>query len=323
MPELGTPTLDQIRVFLAVVETGSFSAAARKLNRRQSVISYTIANLEQQLGALSLFDRRSRRPALTEAGKAILADARKLASGADGLQARARGLLQGLEAEVALAVDVMLPGCRLVSALTGFRRAFPTVTLRLYTEALGSVARLVLDRTCAIGASGPLLRRSEGLVAVPLGSVSMIPVVAPSHPLAALDGPIETAALDEHIQLVLTDRSELTKGEDFGVLSPQTWRLADLGAKHMLLLQGVGWGGMPDHLVAGDLEAGRLIRLRLKTFPNDFYGISGIYRADAPPGPAARWLLDQLDMQSIPPIGAGKRPDRERRSLEADALAAG
>ncbi len=58
MPALGSPSLDQLRVFLAVVDAGSFSAAARRLNRRQSVVSYTIANLERHLGGLMLFDRR-------------------------------------------------------------------------------------------------------------------------------------------------------------------------------------------------------------------------------------------------------------------------
>lgn len=294
MPDLGTPTLDQLRVFLTVVETGSFSAAARKLNRRQSVVSYTMANLEQQLGGLSLFDRGTRRPALTDAGKAILADARKLTSNADGLQARARGLLQGLEAEVALAVDVMLPTARLVAALTAFRAHYPTVALRLYTEALGSVARLVLDRVCAIGASGPMQRAIDGLVSRPLGSVTIIPVVGPTHPLAAIPGPVRSEDVRDHIQLVLTDRSALTEGQDFGVLSPQTWRLADLGAKHMLLLQGFGWGGMPEHRVADDLAAGRLIRLDLPSYPNAVYPFLGLSRVDAPPGPAARWLLDRL-----------------------------
>ena len=294
MPDLGTPTFDQIRVFLAVIETGSFSAAARKLNRRQSVISYTIANLEDQLGGLPLFDRSTRRPALTAAGRAIFGDARKLTAGVDGLQARARGLLSGLEAEVALAVDVMLPTCQLVSALSAFRTEFPTVTLRLYTEALGSVARLVLDRVCTIGASGPMLRLIDGLVTRPLGAVTMIAVAAPAHPLARIAGRISHDDVRDHIQLVLTDRSELTKGEDFNVLSAQTWRLADLGAKHLLLLQGLGWGGMPDHRVEDDLAAGRLVRLNLEGMPEHRYAFSAVFRADAPPGPAARWLLDHL-----------------------------
>ena len=63
----GTPTLDQLRVFLTVVEAGSFAGAARRLGRATSVVSYSIANLEAQLG-LAIFDREStRKPQLTEA----------------------------------------------------------------------------------------------------------------------------------------------------------------------------------------------------------------------------------------------------------------
>src|ERR1044071_5132423 len=73
------PTLDQVTVFLAIVETGSFTAAARKLGRAVSVISYAISNLENQLG-VTLFARAgTARPKLTDAGRAILSDSRALA----------------------------------------------------------------------------------------------------------------------------------------------------------------------------------------------------------------------------------------------------
>src|SRR5450631_425460 len=92
--EPGTPTLDQLRVLVTVVEVGSFAGAARKLNRATSVISYTIANLEAQLG-VQLFDRETtRKPQLTEAGRMVLAEARLVASGIDALRAKTRGLLQ-------------------------------------------------------------------------------------------------------------------------------------------------------------------------------------------------------------------------------------
>jgi DNA-binding transcriptional LysR family regulator len=71
MSDPGYPSLDQLRVLAVVAETGSFSAAARRLHRTQSVISYTIAQLEAQLG-LSLFERGGHRPALTEAGRTVL-----------------------------------------------------------------------------------------------------------------------------------------------------------------------------------------------------------------------------------------------------------
>lgn len=146
MTSPGTPTFEQLRVFLAVVDAGSFAGAARKLNRAVSVISYGIVNLETRLG-LQLFERLgTRKPQLTAAGRALLAEARALAQGIDGLRAKVKGLLDGLEAEVDLAVDVMLPAERLGKVLRAFALAFPTVQLRLHVEALGAVTAMVLDR---------------------------------------------------------------------------------------------------------------------------------------------------------------------------------
>ena len=119
------PTLDQITVFLAIVETGSFTAAARKLGRATSVISYAVTNLENQLG-VTLFARAgTARPQLTDAGRAILADSRGLAIALDALLAKARGLTHGLEAEVSLVVDVMLPAKKAGAALDEFQQEIP------------------------------------------------------------------------------------------------------------------------------------------------------------------------------------------------------
>lgn len=293
MANPGTPTLDQLRVFLTVVETGSFAGAARQLGRATSVISYAVANLEAQLG-LALFDREAtRKPRLTVAGRAVLAEARTVAHGIDGLRAKVRGLLGGLEAEINLAVDVMLPTSRVVEALTAFQREFPTVALRLHVEALGAVAQLVLDRTAVLGVSGPLASGIDGLERVEVGMVELVPVARPDHPLAGAAGAAPGAARD-HVQLVLTDRSTLTEGRDFAVVSTRTWRLADLGAKHALLLAGLGWGNMPAPMVADDLRMGRLVRLRLAAGAAEPYRFQAIYRTETPPGPAGAWLLARL-----------------------------
>lgn len=289
----GTPTFDQLRIFLAVVETGSFAGAGRKLNRAVSVISYGIANLETQLG-LSLFDREgTRRPQLTVAGRAVLAEARTVAQGIDGLRAKVKGLHEGLEAEVNIAVDVMLPSARLGAVLRAFQETYPTVALRLHVEALGAVIALVLEGKAVIGISGPLATEAEGIDWIAAGSVQLIPVAAPDHPLARAER-LEPGAARDHVQLVLTDRSRFTEGRDFAVASPRTWRLADLGAKHALLREGIGWGNMPLPMVEPDLVAGTLVRLQMPDEPGGNYRFAGIWRREAPPGPAASWLLDQL-----------------------------
>jgi DNA-binding transcriptional LysR family regulator len=289
----GTPTLDQLQLFLAVVDEGSFAGAARRMNRAVSVISYGIANLEMQLG-LTLFDREgTKKPRLTHAGRAVLADACAVSSSVAALRARAKGMLDGLEAEVDLAVDVMLPVERLGRILRRFADEYPTVTLRLHVEALGAISAMVLDGTAVLGISGELSDGMQQLDSVPVGTVTMVPVAAPDHPLARMD-PIPIGAARAHVQLVLTDRSHTTQGRDFGVVSPRTWRLADLGAKHALLREGIGWGNMPLDMIEADLVAGTLMRLPLPEHAGTSYRLSGIWRTDTPPGPAAAWLLRQF-----------------------------
>jgi DNA-binding transcriptional LysR family regulator len=295
----GTPTLDQLRVFLTVVDVGSFAGAARKLGRATSVVSYTIANLESQLG-VSLFDReKTRKPQLTEAGRTVLSEARTISNGVNGLRAKVRGLLQGLEAEVHLCIDVMMPAARVVDALKAFRTEFPTVSLTLHVEALGAVTQLVLDRVATIGVGGPLpgSSRIDGIEHINVGDIMLVPVAAPDHPLARA-GKNPPGAGRDHIQLVLTDRSPLTKDMTFAVVATRTWQLADLGSKHMLLREGIGWGNMPRPMVEDDLKSGRLVQLDLPETRGGSYPLDAIYRTDTPPGPAAAWLIARFQKQA-------------------------
>src|SRR5258707_11641145 len=112
MPNPGTPTIDQLKVFLSVVEAGSFTAAGRRLGRATSAISYTVANLETQLG-VTLFDReQTRKPTLTEAGAALLSKTRGVSAGGDDLRATVKSPLEGLGAEGVLVGGGLLPTTR-------------------------------------------------------------------------------------------------------------------------------------------------------------------------------------------------------------------
>ena len=288
-------SLDQLRTFIAAADEGSFSAAGRRLNRAQSVVSQTLANLEAQLG-VSLFDRAGRLPVLTPAGKVLLPEARVVAGGMDLFKAQARGLAGGLEPELSVVIDVMFPIKALTCAVVDFQAEFPSTPLRLYVEALGAVIALVTEGRAAIGVVGSLPLIPAHFTRERLLAITMHNVAAPGHPLAAFKGPIPTRVLAEHTQLVLTDRSELSKGRDFNVLSQKTWRLADLGAKHAFLLAGLGWGGMPFEAIEADMAAGRLVELEIEDSPSAqaVMPLSAVYPTDAPPGPAGRWLIDRL-----------------------------
>src|SRR5258706_12255434 len=234
-------TLDQFRTFIAAVDEGSFSAGGRKLRRAKSVVSQVLANLEAQLG-VKLFDRSARYPRLTEEGRSLLADARSVADNMDGFKARARAMREGFEPELSVAVDVLLPMEALTRAATHSRNTFPHTPLRLYVEALGGVIKPVLDGNCSIGVIGSLPLVPEEFQSEPLLRVTFVTVVSPAHRLARTRGVVSAQAIAREVQLVLTDRTALSEGRNFGVLSPLTWRLADLGAKHAFLKAGLGWG---------------------------------------------------------------------------------
>ncbi|MCB5204803.1 LysR family transcriptional regulator [Neorhizobium sp. T786] len=285
------PTLDQLRVFLAVAETGSFSAASRTLNRAQSVVSYTIANLEAQL-EVQLFERSGRQPKLTEAGRAMLPDARRIVADMQVMRARARSMKQGLEPELSLAISVMVPADAVVNELREFGKRFPSVALSLNVGELGMVMDMVASGRASIGLGGALLKQDDTIAAEKIGHSFMLPVAAADHPLARIERPLTLSDVREETQLVVIDASGLTKGRDFNVLSYKTWRVSDIATKHQLIRGGLGWGGLPASLVREDLIAGRLVALKLDAYEQGEYPIYALRKVSNPPGPAASWLID-------------------------------
>lgn len=301
-------SLDHLRTFVAAADHGSFSAAGRAIGRAQSVVSQTIANLEAQLG-VALFMREGRYPQLTPAAENLLADARRVVASADALKAKAREFASGLEAELSIVIDVMFPQRCLTDALADFKSRFPATPLRLQVEALGRVAELILNGQCSLGITGTLPVLPPGLTAERLFSEEMVTVVAPGSALAGQDQPVAYRELLDETQLVLTDRSALTSGVDYGVQGKNIWRLADLGAKHAFLRAGPGWGHMPLWLVSEDLQTGRLVRITLEGPAAGLMPFQAAYPADRLPGPAGRWLLQRL------------RPQHPARPARADAAA--
>jgi len=294
---LDNVSLDQLRVFISAVEEGSFSAAARKLRRAQSAVSEMVSALEAHIG-VPLFDRSGRYPKLTGAGAVLLADARGIVSGVDFMKARAKGMSAGLEPELSAVVDVFFPMAALTSAAKEFRERFPGTPLRLYVEALGGVFQPLLDSRASLGIAGPLPQMPPSVTPERLSDVSLVMVAAREHPLAAFAGPIPKSELARHVQLVLTDRSELSAGREYGVVSPSTWRLSDLFAKHAFLLNGLGFGGMPLHTVKPDIDSGKLVVLQIEDMPAGglMLPMYAVYLTAAPPGPAGRWLIERLKL---------------------------
>ena len=256
-------SLEQLRTFLAAVDEGSFSAAGRRLRRSQSVVSQSLANLEAHL-SLKLFDRGARVPKLTEHGHALLDRARAVVSSADVFTVGAAELSGGTEPELSIVIDALFPIDVVTRAVAPFERQFPETQLRVQVEATGAVAQLVLDGRCSFGVMGSLPSVPESLVHEPLSGVEGVFVVSSQHPLAnRVRRPVSTHELSQHRQLVLSDRSSMTEGRDFGVLSRRQWRFADLGTKIAFLRAGLGWGSMPLAIARSDIAEGQLVPIEI------------------------------------------------------------
>jgi DNA-binding transcriptional LysR family regulator len=291
-------TLDQMRTLVAVAEAGSFRAAAGRLSRVQSAVSHAVANLEAQLG-VALFDRSGHRPTLTPEGRALLADARAVLLKVDTMRARARGLGEGLELRLAIALDPQFPLGLAAAALKDLHDTYPSVSVWMWTAPLGAAIVALREGRCVLAITAADLPDPR----IELESLSFVPraaVAAATHPLAARSrgGPPLTAAeLADHLQIVVPDPSPLTEGRDFGVLSPGTWRVSDNATKHALILAGVGWGSLPLWLVERDLAEGRLVRIATAEFGEQgetFVRAYLAHRTDQALGPAARALRQAL-----------------------------
>lgn len=289
------PTLDQLHVFLTAVEKGSFSAASRALNRTQSVVSYTISNLEAQLG-VELFSRSgTKRPQLTEAGKSVLEDARRLLGDLDLMRARVRALNAGLEAELSVVISGNVPSEIVVDVLRAFRSYFPAVSLNVTVGTLGIVVDAIINGKAAVGFGGAMATNDSRVVFERIGQSAMIPVAAPDHPLGMLGQPLTHADVRDETQLVVFDASGLTKGRDFNVFSLKTWRVSDNATKLLFIRGGLGWGGLPAFLVNDDLANGCLVRLQFPAFDQGENPIYAIHNLANPLGPAARWLASEFE----------------------------
>lgn len=301
--EMDALTLDQLRVFVTVVETGSFSAASRHLNRAQSAVTYAVQKLEEQVGG-DLFDRTAYRPSLSDGGRILLPQARRILEDVVRFRASARQITRGLEAEVRLLISSAVPMTLLTPALADFHDAFPSVQLRLTVQQF----------SMASGRDAPGIKAGEGDIRIlydmmlpdllerfPIATIKLVAVAAAAHPLAQAEVPLEEIDLQDKLQIVLSEVREAVAGEDRRVVALNVWRVTDPAAQYGLIAAGVGWGSLPDAMITDDLASGRLVRIRLKAVSR-FQRLQSLpliaaHRRDEPPGPAGRWLLDRLSAQ--------------------------
>ncbi|QWK80480.1 LysR family transcriptional regulator [Ochrobactrum sp. BTU1] len=296
-------TLDQLRTFVTIADSGSFRSAAQKLSRVQSGVSATIANLENTLG-VELFDRSGYKPTLTSQGQLLLGNARDIILRVDVLRAQAQGFAHGVETELAISVDTLFPMREVARAISQMRHDYPAVAVHVWSEAMGGPLDALRKNRCALSVMVGEEFRDPRIKFEPLKTVRQVSVVASTHPLALRDEgrPLELMDVADHLQIVLTDPSDISAGRDFGVVSSKTCRVNSQDTKHQLILGGAGWGRLPYWLVERDLEQGTLVCLNVSAVGFNGEVTSSAYvahRRDEALGPAAQKLADLLISQEF------------------------
>lgn len=258
-------TLDALETLDAIDEHGSFARAAEALHRVPSAITYTVQKLESDLG-VQLFDRKGRRPRLTDAGRALVERGRRLLRDAERLENSVKRAAHGWESQLTLAVDEIVPLELIFPLIKDFDRHGNGTRIRLTRETFGGAWDALIDRRAdlSIGAAGEM-PQGYGLASKRWCSVPFEFVVARDHPLARLPEPLRFEQIVDHRAIVAADSSRKLAPRSTGILDGQdTLIVPTLTAKLAAQVAGLGIGFLPHYMVLPHLADGTLVHRELE-----------------------------------------------------------
>lgn len=291
---------DNVVVFLAVLDHGSFSAAARALSRVPSAISMAIAHLEAEL-QLNLFDRSGREPRPTESARALEPQARLLAAQLQQLNGQALALTQGLEQRLSIAIAPELLASRWTTALAALAQAHPLLEVEvLAAPQEDALALLHTGRAqLALVFERPSLDGREGFQEV--GNETLIAVMAPDHPVLETARAEAASLSEEHLK---TTRQIVVASRDLGqtdarfVYARHIWRTDNHLAALGLIEAGLGWGWQPRSLVLPRIEAGTLVQMPFANLSNGFrLWVDVVWSKQRPLGLGAQLFVQAMGKQ--------------------------
>jgi DNA-binding transcriptional LysR family regulator len=282
-------TIHQLLCFDAVVSEGGFQAAAARLRRTHSTVFTSVKNLESQLG-LCLFDRQGYRVMLTDQGRSFHARARVLLHELRNLRDHAAQLTMGEESELRVVIGDLCPLPEILSLLRRFFDGCPGTRLHLHFEALaGPWQRLFDDEADLI--LHHVDKADLRLETIDLLVVKVVPVVAPNFLRFPITRSISPEQMRDYVQCVIRDTTRGSAPRDyFLVEGARSWTVSDQLMKKELILQGMGWGHMPKHLIAQELRERRLLPITGRYFKGGQAELVAARRRGTVHGPVAEKL---------------------------------
>ncbi|MDT0495988.1 LysR substrate-binding domain-containing protein [Algiphilus sp. W345] len=285
-------SLDALRTLEAIVEYGSFAGAAGALHRVPSALTYTIQKLEADLG-VRLFERSGRRAEPTAVGRALVEEARGLLRQAERVESRIKRLSEGWEAELAVAVDGLVPMEWLFPMVEDFDRHGASTRLRLMQELIGGPWDALIDRRVDVAVAAGETPSGYGLTSRVIGEIEWVYVLAAKHVLADAEEPLTESVLLEHRAVVVADSSRRLSVGTSGVHPGQpTLTVSTLEHKIAAQIRGLGGGFLPLHLARAHIEAGRLRHKAVET-PREPLTLRVAWR-DSEAGRGVQWIREWL-----------------------------
>jgi DNA-binding transcriptional LysR family regulator len=286
-------TLDQLKSLQAIVEGGSLRIAAQNLHRTQPTISVSIKNLETELG-LKLFDRDQYRNKLTPNGEALYEKAKLVLGQAQSFENLAKQLTTGQELNVGIAFTSAIPVSPILNTIRQCKIEFPRTRLEMYSEnGLGPLDVLKSGQASLIII--PWIKNIETLESMHFMNLKFVSVISAKSPLLQEYAVVPKAIIREHAQVIISGRK--SSKTTYGVIEGgDQWKVNDFQTKKELIVQGMGWGSLPEHLIKKELEQGILAPIKVEgdiEMPNIEFRIARL--ESEPVGPVAQrlWQLFQ------------------------------
>lgn len=283
-------SLEQWQVLQAVADEGSFQAAADKLHKSQSTVSYSLQKLQENLG-IQLFEYQGRRAQLTEAGLLILRRARTLLEQAGKLERAAKDLAAGWEPQINLLVDVIFPESVLLQALAAFAPQSRGTHVEVFSESLSGSQDMIVKRQVELGIVAFI---PPGFLGQRLLEVEFIAVAAADHPLHQLDTPIKEETLRLHRQIVVRDSGTYRRSNAGWLGAEERWTVNDFKDSISYIKHGLGFAFLPRHYVTSELASGELKPLQLEMGGMRSILANLVYTDKSSAGPATQLLAAEL-----------------------------
>jgi DNA-binding transcriptional LysR family regulator len=252
-------TLDQWRALVAVVESGGYANAAETLHKSQSTVTYSVKQLESQLG-VKAFSIEGRKAVLTPTGELLYRRARYLLDEAAGLEQSARKLSAGWEAEIGLAVEVVFPTAVLLKALERFGAESPHTRIEVIESVIGHRTDALASGKADLAIFGHLPAGFLGETLMPL---RFMLAAHPAHPLHRMGRKLTMRDLRSHRHLVVRESSD-ERGSPLSMEAAQRWTVGSLATLIEAARSGYGFAWLPEEKIRAELEAGTLKPLPMR-----------------------------------------------------------